>query len=111
MTPRATGPIALFLPSVRGGGAQRVVVNLAQGMSERGLSVDLVLTAAVGVFLDQLPPAVRLIDLGAGRLVRSVGPLGQSVETTRVPAASASIRTVGSPSHAEESTKSAEPAM
>jgi glycosyltransferase involved in cell wall biosynthesis len=75
MTPRATGPIALFLPSVRGGGAQRVVVNLAQGMSERGLSVDLVLTAAVGVFLDQLPPAVRLIDLGAGRLVRSVGPL------------------------------------
>ncbi len=69
------GPIALFLPSVRGGGAQRVVVNLAQGMSERGLAVDLVLTAAEGVFLDQLPPAVRLVDLRAGRLLRSIGPL------------------------------------
>lgn len=69
------GPIALFLPSVRGGGAQRVVVNLAQGMSERGLAVDLVLTAAEGVFLDQLPPAVRLVDLRARRLLRSIGPL------------------------------------
>lgn len=75
MTGPKTGPIALFLPSVRGGGAQRVVVNLAQGMSERGLPVDLVLTAAEGVFLDQLPPAVRLVDLRAGRLLRTVGPL------------------------------------
>jgi glycosyltransferase involved in cell wall biosynthesis len=78
-----SGPIALFLPSVRGGGAQRVVVNLAQGMSERGLPVDLVLTAAVGVFLDQLPPEVRLVDLRAGRLLRSVGPLAAYLRRER----------------------------
>ena len=36
----------------------------------------------------------------------SRGPLGQSVETTRAPAASASISTVGRPSQAEESTNS-----
>jgi glycosyltransferase involved in cell wall biosynthesis len=68
-------PIAFFLPSVRGGGAQRVIVNLAQGISARGLPVDLVLTAAEGVFLDQLPSAVRVVDLRAGRLRRSIGPL------------------------------------
>ncbi len=75
MTPAESGPIALFLPSVRGGGAQRVVVNLAQGMSERGRRVDLVLGTAVGPFLERLPPAVRLVDLGARRLVGSIGPL------------------------------------
>ena len=68
-------PIAFFLPSVRGGGAQRVVVNLVQGITERGLPVDLVLAAADGVFLSQLPAAARVVDLRAGRLVRSLGPL------------------------------------
>ena len=69
------GPIAFFLPSLRGGGAQRVIVNLAHGIIERGLPVDVVLGAATGVFLDQLPPAVRLVDLRARRLLRSIGPL------------------------------------
>ncbi len=75
MTARRAAPIAFFLPSVRGGGAQRVIVNLVQGMSERGLPVDVVLAAADGVFLDQLPARVRVVDLRAGRLHRSLRPL------------------------------------
>ena len=73
--PTSPGPIAFFLPSVRGGGAQRVIVNLAQGMVERGLPVDVVLATAEGVFLDHLPPTVRVVDLGARRLLGSLGPL------------------------------------
>lgn len=69
------GSIAFFLPSVRGGGAQRVMVNLAQGIIERGLPVDVVLATAEGVFLDHLPPAVRVVDLRAPRLLRSMLPL------------------------------------
>jgi len=69
------GPIAFFLPSVRAGGAQRVIVNLAQGIAERGLPVDVVLATAEGAFLTQLSPAVRVVDLHAGRLLRSLGPL------------------------------------
>jgi len=76
-------PIAFFLPSVRGGGAQRVIVNLIQGMVERGLPVDLVLTTAEGVFLDQIPPAVRIFDLRAGRLIRSIGPLARYLRRER----------------------------
>ncbi len=72
---KADAPIAFFLPSVRGGGAQRVIVNLAQGITERGLPVDLVLSVADGVFLNQLPPAARVVDLRAPRLLRSLGPL------------------------------------
>jgi glycosyltransferase involved in cell wall biosynthesis len=80
---RMAAPIAFFLPSVRGGGAQRVIVNLAQGMTERGLPVDLVLTAADGVFLSQLPPTARVVDLRAGRQLRSVGPLTRYLRRER----------------------------
>jgi glycosyltransferase involved in cell wall biosynthesis len=76
-------PIAFFLPSVRGGGAQRVVVNLVQAIAERGLPVDLVLAVAQGVFLDQLPPAVRLIDLRARRLAGSMIPLTRYLRRER----------------------------
>jgi glycosyltransferase involved in cell wall biosynthesis len=69
------GPIAFYLPSLRGGGAERVIINLAQGITERGLPVDLVLAAAEGAFLDHLPPSVRVVDLRAGRVLRSFGPL------------------------------------
>jgi glycosyltransferase involved in cell wall biosynthesis len=69
------GTIAFFLPSLRGGGAERVIVNLAQGITERGHRVDMVLAAGEGVFLEQLPPAVRVVDLRAGRVIRSLGSL------------------------------------
>ena len=69
------GAIAFFLPSLGGGGAERVVVNLAQGISERGIRVDLVLAAAEGPLLDQVPPAVRVVDLRAPRVLRSLVPL------------------------------------
>ncbi|HUR96229.1 MAG TPA: glycosyltransferase [Gemmatimonadales bacterium] len=68
-------PIAFFLPSLCGGGAERVVMNLASGMAQRGVSVDLVLAAAEGPLLGQVPAAVRLIDLGGHRVLRSFGPL------------------------------------
>lgn len=67
--------IAFFLPSLCGGGAERVILNLSHGMTERGLPVDLVLAAADGALLEQVPPAVRLVDLRAPRVLRSLGPL------------------------------------
>jgi glycosyltransferase involved in cell wall biosynthesis len=74
-SPAGPRPIAFFLPSLRGGGAERVIMNLAQGITERGTPVDMVLAAAEGPFLDQVPPAVRLVDLHASRVRRSLGPL------------------------------------
>jgi glycosyltransferase involved in cell wall biosynthesis len=71
----ANGTIAFFLPSLCGGGAERVIVNLVQGITERGIPVDLVLVAADGALLDQVPPAVRLVDLRAPRAIRSLAPL------------------------------------
>jgi glycosyltransferase involved in cell wall biosynthesis len=68
-------PIAFFLPSLRGGGAERVIVNLAHGVMERGYAADLVLAKAEGAFLSELPPGARVVDLRAGRVFRSLIPL------------------------------------
>ena len=55
--------VSLFVPSLSGGGAERVALNLAQGIAERGLKVDLVLQNAVGSFVSKVPSGVRVIDL------------------------------------------------
>lgn len=75
--------IALFLPSLDGGGAERVTVNLARGFVERGHRVDLVLVTRRGPFLEAVPAAVRVVDLGAGRVVRALGPLTRYLESAR----------------------------
>ena len=77
------GAIAFFLPSLVGGGAERVIVNLAQGIIERGIRVDLVLAAAEGALLDQLPSAARLVDLRAPRVLRSLVPLARYLRRER----------------------------
>jgi glycosyltransferase involved in cell wall biosynthesis len=69
------GRTAFFVPTLRGGGAERVVVNLVQGLAERDVPVDIVLRKAQGAFLNDLPTSVRVIDFGAGRLLPTLGPL------------------------------------
>ncbi|MGH7580028.1 MAG: glycosyltransferase [Gemmatimonadales bacterium] len=83
MTGPAQGPIAFFLPGLHGGGAERIMLNLAQGITERGLPVDLVLAAATGPLLDHLPPAVRLVDLRARRVLLSIGALARYLRRER----------------------------
>lgn len=63
--------ISLFFRGLRGGGAERVMANLARGFAEAGYRVDLVLTVSEGIYLSQLPPQVRVVDLQGGRFSRS----------------------------------------
>ncbi|MBS3984045.1 MAG: glycosyltransferase [Selenomonadales bacterium] len=67
--------VALFLPTLGGGGAERVMVNLAQAFAERGLSVDLVVAKAEGPLLASVPPEVRLINLNGKRVLTSLPAL------------------------------------
>jgi glycosyltransferase involved in cell wall biosynthesis len=67
--------LALLLPDLGGGGAERVFVNLAAGFADAGLEVDLVLFRALGPYLDSVPATVRLVDLASGRALRSLVPL------------------------------------
>jgi len=67
--------VALFLPSLGGGGAERVMVNLARGFAARGLDVDLVLVRAEGPYLADVPDAVRVIRLNGSRVILSLPAL------------------------------------
>lgn len=67
--------IALYLPSLSAGGAERVMVMLANGLAARGHRVDLVLARAEGPYLGEVAPAVRIVDLDRGRVLASLLPL------------------------------------
>ena len=43
--------LSLYLPNLDGGGAERMMVNLAAGFAERGFPTDLVLAEAKGPYL------------------------------------------------------------
>ena len=64
--------IALFLTGLAGGGAERVMIHLAEGLAERGYTVDLVVCNGCGPLRDEVPESVRLVDLGAPRIVASL---------------------------------------
>ncbi|HAX77742.1 MAG TPA: glycosyl transferase [Cyanobacteria bacterium UBA11372] len=55
--------IAFLLPNLKGGGLERVGLNLIKGMMGRNLKLDLVLTSAIGEFLSDVPSEIRTIDL------------------------------------------------
>lgn len=67
--------IALYLPSLRGGGAERAIVTLANGISDRGKHVDLVLASAQGPYLNEVAHGVRVVDLASRGVAHSLPKL------------------------------------
>lgn len=75
--------IAIYVPSLRGGGAERIMVILANGMAARGHRVDLVLTQAIGPYLPDVADNVRIVDLKRGRVLTSLLPLTRYLRRER----------------------------
>lgn len=81
---RAPGErIAIAIPDLRGGGAERVSLNLANAFAARGLAVDLVLMRAKGELMALLDPRVRVVDLEADRVRNVVLPLIRYLRASR----------------------------
>ncbi len=57
--------IAVLLPSLDGGGAERSVLTLVGGFLARGRRVDLLVCRAKGALLEEVPPGARLRELTA----------------------------------------------
>ena len=55
--------IAVLIPSLDGGGAERSMLNLVNAFLERGRKVDLVLCRAKGAYLEIVPNDARLVVL------------------------------------------------
>lgn len=75
--------LAVFLPGLYAGGAERTMLKLAGGLAARGHEVDLVLARAVGPHLPEVPAAVRLVDLHAPRVLFSLPALVRYIQRER----------------------------
>ena len=58
--------LAIFLPSLAGGGVARAMVYLSEAFADRNHRVDLVLCQVSGPYLDSISPKVKVIGLKAG---------------------------------------------
>jgi len=75
--------VCLFLPSLDGGGAERVFVQLANEFAAMGLSVHLLLAAARGPYLREVAPRVRIVDFGGHGVLRSLPKLVSHLRAER----------------------------
>ena len=75
--PHAAKPatVAIYLPSLSGGGAERMMLNLAVEFSRRDVQVSIVLTHAEGPYLASVPSGVRIVDFRCSRVGHSLVPL------------------------------------
>lgn len=60
--------LSLLLPDLRGGGAERVAVTLANGFRKRGHAIEVVLMRAEGPLLELLEPGISVVDLASPRI-------------------------------------------
>jgi len=76
--------IAFYIPNLDGGGAERVMINLANGIAERGnFKVDFVVAVKQGPLLGDISNKVNLIDLGSKRIATSLLPLTAYIRKTQ----------------------------
>jgi glycosyltransferase involved in cell wall biosynthesis len=80
--------LAIYLPTLVGGGAERALLNLAVGFTSRGYPVDFVLAQCEGAFMSQFPESVRLVELNslhvrAGRSIISLPALVHYIRKER----------------------------
>lgn len=64
--------IAIFLPSLSDGGAEKVMVSLANNFVSKFYSVDLLLVSQQGVYFNMLSDEVRLINIDKSRAIYAV---------------------------------------
>ena len=81
-----TGPrpdVAIFLRDLNGGGAERMMVNLASGMQTQGASVELVVAVAEGALREIVPATLPLVTFDSRRTLRSILPLARYLRRRR----------------------------
>jgi len=75
--------VAIFLPNLTGGGAERVALASAADLAGRGHKVDLLLVEAKGDLLPLVPKGVRVVDLKAHRIVAALPALARYLRDER----------------------------
>lgn len=83
--------IAVVLPTLGGGGAERVKVSIAAALAALGHDVYFALLQAKGAFLDEVKRDFEVVDLRVDRLRGAVVPLWRHFEASRPDAVLADV--------------------
>lgn len=75
--------LTIFLADLDGGGAERMMVVIANGLAARGVAVELVLARASGPYREEVASGVEVVDLGAGSVMRAVPALARHLRRRR----------------------------
>jgi len=75
--------VALFLPSLAGGGAERVFALLAEGLAARDIETEMVLASAEGPHVATVREVVPVVDLHASSTRASLLPLARYLRRRR----------------------------
>ena len=75
--------IAFYIPSMDGGGAERVTLTLVNALAEKNLSVDLVLNRVEGAYLKEVSKKVNIVNLNTPRVLKSLLPLSRYMKQER----------------------------
>lgn len=67
--------IAIVMPDLKFGGAERVAVNLANSLSQRNYNVHFIMLEATGEFLKELKSEIKIFDLKAKQIRGCIIPL------------------------------------
>lgn len=81
--PAAAPDLAVFLPSLAGGGAERAMLDLTAEACRQGHSVELVLASCHGPLVDEVADGVVVVDLGRRRTVSAIVPLARYLRRRR----------------------------
>ena len=73
----------MLVPHLGGGGAERVMTHLANGLIARGHKLDMVMFERRGPYLTDLHPAARVIDLRAKEVHKGIRPLAAYLRVER----------------------------
>jgi len=75
--------ISILVPNLHIGGAELAMLQIAEGLSARGLRVDLVLMQAEGGFMSQVSDKIRVVNLASNRTRNSIWKLFRYLQKER----------------------------
>ncbi len=78
-----TPSIAFILPSMKGGGAERVAITLAETLQQHGWDVELIVYKKEGEFISHIPQTLRVFSLEAENSLRAGWKLRKHLKKTQ----------------------------
>lgn len=82
--------LAVFMPSLDGGGAERVTILLLNELATRGYAIDLLVAKGKGVYRSQVDPTINIVDFEQHRVATCLLPLAKYLKENQ-PAALLSV--------------------